>query len=58
MNPIPLVKDNRGQGLTEYLMLVLLVAVVSLAATRSLGKTVKAKIQEARNHINEEVSLE
>ena len=41
-----------GQGLTEYLMIMILVAVVSIVAVKSLGSTVKSKIQEAREHIN------
>jgi Flp pilus assembly pilin Flp len=47
-----------GQGLTEYLMIMILVAVVSIAAMKALGSTVKAKIQEARQHINEEISIQ
>ena len=49
--------NQKGQGLTEYLILVLLIAVVSIAATRSLGNTIKMKIQEARNHINSDVTI-
>ena len=44
--------NESGQGLTEYLMIMILVAVVSIVAVQSLGKTVKGKIQEARDHIN------
>jgi Flp pilus assembly pilin Flp len=49
--------DHKGQGLTEYLILLLLVSVVSIAAVKALGSTVKLKIQEARNHINSDVVL-
>ena len=48
--------DEKGQGLTEYLVLLLLISVVSIAATKSLGGTIRSKIQEARNHINKDVS--
>jgi len=48
--------NDQGQGLTEYLILLLLVSVISIAAVKSLGSTVKSKIQEARNHINQDVT--
>ena len=54
---IYLKNDKTGQGLTEYLILILLVAVVSIAAAKSLGKTVKDKLQQAREHINSDVSI-
>lgn len=49
--------NEKGQGLTEYLMLILLIAVLSIGVTRSLGNTVKVKIKEAQNHINRDVVL-
>jgi len=49
--------NESGQGLTEYLILVLLVSVVSIVAVRSLGGTIKDKIQFVRKQINEEVDL-
>jgi Flp pilus assembly pilin Flp len=52
-----IVRGNQGQGLTEYIMLVLLIAVASIGATRYLGTTVRIKIQEARNEINSKVVL-
>lgn len=50
--------DQAGQGLTEYIILLLLVSVISIAAVKTLGSTIKTKIQEARNHINSDVSVE
>ena len=49
-------QNQNGQGLTEYLILLLLVALLSVAATRSLGKTIRTKIKTARNQIHREVS--
>ena len=49
---------KRGQGLTEYLILVLLVAVVSIAAAKSLGGTVKRKLELAQRHINSDVNVD
>ncbi|MCM2323986.1 MAG: hypothetical protein NDJ90_12065 [Oligoflexia bacterium] len=50
--------DNRGQGLTEYIMLVLLIAVVSIGATKTLGSRIRQNIEQASNHINRELTLE
>jgi Flp pilus assembly pilin Flp len=50
--------DQRGQGLTEYLILVLLISVVSIAAVKGLGGTIKVKIREAKNKINHDVVLD
>jgi Flp pilus assembly pilin Flp len=49
--------NNRGQGLTEYLILLMLISVVCIAGAKALGNTVKAKIEEARNQINSEVTF-
>ena len=45
-------RNQSGQGLTEYLILLLLIAVGSIVAVRSLGGSVKDKIQGARERIN------
>jgi Flp pilus assembly pilin Flp len=46
-----LIKNNRGQGMTEYLVLLMLVAVSSIAVVASLGKSIRGKITEARKQI-------
>ena len=53
-----LLKNERGQGLTEYITLVLLIAIVSITATKTLGHRIKEHIQEASDHINKDLSLE
>jgi Flp pilus assembly pilin Flp len=50
--------DQKGQGLTEYLILLLLISIVSITAVRSLGGTIKSKLQQVRNHINSDVVLQ
>jgi Flp pilus assembly pilin Flp len=50
-------RNEEGQGLTEYLVLILLISVVSIAAAKALGNTVKRKLQEAEHHINQDVTL-
>lgn len=50
--------DQSGQGLTEYLILLLLIAVFSIGAAQILGKTVKEKLELAQRHIRSDVKLE
>ena len=47
--------DISGQGLTEYLILLLLISVVSIAAAKGLGKTVSKKLTEIDKSISKEV---
>jgi hypothetical protein len=50
--------NERGQGLTEYITLLLLVSVCSIVAVNTLGGKIKSKIDEAQRHINSDISLE
>lgn len=43
--------NNSGQGLTEYLILVFLVAMVSIGTVKTMGN----KIQTRLNHVNKEI---
>jgi len=52
------IRDQKGQGLTEYITLLLLVSVFSIAAAKTLGGRIKRKIQVAADHINSDISLE
>ncbi len=49
--------NEKGQGLTEYLILLLLIALTSVAAARTIGTRVKAKLEEAANHINSDITI-
>ena len=51
-------KNNSGQGLMEYIILAILVGVISIAAIKSLGNTVRSKAQTVRSQVNEEVDLD
>jgi len=44
--------DEAGQGLTEYLVLLLLIAVISISAARTLGNTIRGKLEMAERHID------
>lgn len=47
-----ILKNHDGQGLTEYLILLVLISLVSIAAVRSLGGTIQRKLTLVRDHIN------
>ncbi len=49
---------QRGQGLTEYLMLVILISVISISAVKGFGGMVEDKIKRAKDHIRKDVSFE
>ena len=55
-NVMKLASNNQGQGLTEYIILLMLVSVISITAVTTLGHTVRSKIQEANKAINSKVS--
>ena len=53
-----LLDHPKGQALTEYLVLVVLLSVACIAATQSLGRTLRAKIDQVRKQVQTEVTLE
>lgn len=46
-----LLKDTRGSNLTEYIMLLGLVAIVSVGAVRAFGQSVKDQINKAASEV-------
>jgi Flp pilus assembly pilin Flp len=50
--------SDLGQALTEYITLLVLVALVAVGAAQTMGKTVRKKIQTARDHINSDINFE
>jgi Flp pilus assembly pilin Flp len=49
--------NQSGQGLTEYLILLVLVSVACITAVTTLGNTIQDKLQIARNKINSGISM-
>jgi len=47
----------KGQGLTEYLILLVLIAIVSIAATRTLGSRINEKIKKAGEKVHEGITF-
>jgi Flp pilus assembly pilin Flp len=46
-------RNIQGQGMSEYLILVLLIAVGSIAAAKSIGVTVYSKLNEIHTKLEE-----
>jgi Flp pilus assembly pilin Flp len=46
-------KNSQGQGMSEYLILVMLIAVGSIAATQSLGTTVFKKLKQIQQKVQD-----
>lgn len=46
------IRNRRGQGLTEYIILVVLVAIVSIGTVKTLGNRVKTKMGDAHRQID------
>jgi Flp pilus assembly pilin Flp len=44
--------DRQGQGLTEYMILLVLVSLAAVGVTQGLGKSVKNTIKKARERID------
>lgn len=45
-------KDERGQGLAEYIIIVILVAIIVLVAVKFFGKSVFNQFENATNQID------
>jgi len=54
LSPLRILNQS-GQGLTEYIILLLLVSVISITAVKTFGGTVKKKLDEAEKRVNSEV---
>lgn len=44
-------QSQRGQGMTEYIILVALIAVVCIAAVKIFGKKTNEGFNEAADHV-------
>jgi pilus assembly protein Flp/PilA len=52
MNKRSVSKDERGQGLAEYIIIVILVAIIVLVAVRLFGKSVFNQFGNATQQID------
>jgi Flp pilus assembly pilin Flp len=49
---MPNLKNTRGQGLVEYIILIALMGIALVAIVKTLGGDTKAKFQKADTTIN------
>ena len=49
--------DQKGQGLTEYMTLLVLISLVSIAAVKTLGRDLRDKIKTAHSHIKKDLNF-
>lgn len=47
--------NQKGQSLTEYMILMVLVSLAAVGLTQSLGKSIKKTIRKARDRIDKEI---
>ncbi len=47
-----IINNESGQGLTEYLVLLILIALISVAGVQTMGGTIKRKFVTANSHID------
>jgi pilus assembly protein Flp/PilA len=47
-------RDEEGQGMTEYILIVLLIAIVAIAAFKYFGKKVGTTVKDAANTLSDE----
>lgn len=50
-------KNQKGQSLLEYVILVALVAMVSVSATKLLGKQINSKIKDIKQQIDDGIPV-
>ena len=51
-------KNEKGQGLLEYVILVALVGMVCVSSSKLLGKKINAKIKDIKEHIDSSIPVE
>lgn len=49
--------NNKGQGMTEYMIILMLVAITCIATMKAVGSGINARLDDARKKINENIRL-
>lgn len=52
-----LIKNQKGQGIMEYVIISSLIGICCLAAMKSFGEVVQKRIENMRSQISNEISL-
>ena len=48
-----LIRNQSGQGLSEYMILAMLIVVGSIAASKTLGTTIKTKLENVNEQLQQ-----
>lgn len=51
-----LIRETEGLSTVEYIIILVLIAIVGIAAWKQFGNTVKSKIEGSTNRVNSELN--
>lgn len=57
MMKFSLKKNQKGQGVMEYVILTGLIGIFCLAAVRNFGDALNSRIKNMKSYINQEIEL-
>ncbi len=52
-----ILKNNKGQGMLEYIILTSLIGIFCMVAMKNMGSTMKSKIEQIDQKINRVISI-
>lgn len=52
-----IIKNEKGQGIMEYVIISSLVGICCLVAVKQFGEVVQKRIENMKSHISNEISL-
>lgn len=52
-----IIKNERGQGIMEYVIISSLVGICCLMAVKQFGEVIQKRIENMKSHISNEVTL-
>ena len=52
-----IIKNNKGQGVMEYMIITSLVGILCITAVKNLGSSIKTRIDESKKQITRSIKL-
>ena len=56
-NNSKIIKNQKGQGVMEYIMLTALVGIFCLAAVKKIGKSMNTRLDQINKKVIEEIKI-
>lgn len=53
-----LLKNQKGQGIMEYVIVTSLIGILCIGVVKSFGSTVKDKVEKMENNINRNINFQ